>query len=144
MSPENIEQHMQVDEARVLTFLQGIEQGSPPNDYWLLPEDFISRARVFNADFEIHPFGREQSLPFRRCHHTTIHIVEMDDTKRAEYATGFVLYRLPSSNHWARHSWVVNQVDSIILEPTPNEFDIYVGLILNQSELEYVNTQIWS
>jgi hypothetical protein len=71
-------------------------------------------------------------------------IIEKDEQKLAQYATGFGFYRLPSTNHWARHSWIVNQVDKIILEPTPNYFDIYVGVILTKEELDFMNKEIWS
>jgi len=136
--------HMQVDEDQVWSFLQGIEQGESPYDFWMLPHDFVSRAVVYNSQFEIIPFGREKMLPFRRCHHTVMHLIELDDSHRAEYATGFAFYRLYQSNHWARHSWVMNKVDGIILEPTPNQYDIYVGVILTPEEMAFMNKEIWS
>lgn len=136
--------HMIVDEDQVLVYLQGIEQGESPYDFWMLPHDFTSRAEIFNGEYEIYPFGREKMLPFRKCHHTAIRLVELDDTHRAELATGFAFYRLPRTSHWARHSWVVNKFNGIILEPTPNQYDIYVGVILTAEERDFMNREIWS
>lgn len=100
---------------------------------WCLPPMFWLRAEEMTG-YAVFPFGNHFELPVRYCHTTSIFIVEGGKKIGipVEYCTGYAC----SNGIWCRHSWVINDEEKTLLEPTPNRYDKYYGVVLDGVEFE--------